>query len=95
MKRKPKRLFRGRQSDRQPEVCRHKSGLIVMCKHLYEGTAWEWCAIVDPEFPDAEPDWICADCGTRYPDKIPLDDLVSVCVDCVRRLRERSSALMN
>jgi hypothetical protein len=71
------------------------SQLVIVCKHLYEGTAYQWRAIIDPENPDAEPDWICPDCGTRYPDSISLDDLVPVCVDCARKLRERLEAMRN
>jgi hypothetical protein len=96
-RKKPKRLFRRRQVDREPRDCQHTCGsqLVIVCKHLCHGTAHEWCAIIDPENPAAEPDWICPDCGTRYPDSISLDDLVFVCADCARKLRERAKAMMN
>ncbi len=96
-KRKPRRLFRQRQVHREPTDYQHDCGsqLVVVCKHLYEGRAYEWCPIIDPECPDAEPDWICPDCGAGYPELIRLDDLMSICADCARRLRERSKAMMN
>ena len=57
----------------------------VVCRHLVEGTATEWRPVL-PEDEGDQTDWICPECGDKFPE-IPLDDLRLLCVFHARELR--------
>ena len=62
----------------------------IVCRHLVEGTATEWRPVLPrpgvPEDEGEQTDWICPECGDKFPD-IPLDDLRLLCVFHARELR--------
>jgi hypothetical protein len=57
----------------------------IVCRHLVEGTATEWRPVL-PEDEGDQTDWICPECGDKFPE-IPLDDLRLICIFHARELR--------
>ena len=62
----------------------------IVCRHLVEGTATEWRPVLPrpgvPEDLGYQTDWICPECGDKFPE-IPPDDLLFLCVFHARELR--------
>jgi hypothetical protein len=69
----------------------------IVCRHLMEGTAKEWRPVLPrpgvPEDEELQTDWICPECGDKFPD-VPTDDLCLACVFCARELRGNDPAPM-
>ena len=80
--RMPRRMLRNR-----PKSSHHRHGeVIVVCKHLAEGTSHEWRPIIDQDNPKAHRDWICPGCGDKFAsNSISMDDLVTLCVECAAK----------
>lgn len=63
---------------------------ILVCRHLLEGTATEWCPVFSED--DENHDWICPDCGKLYPN-IPVEDVRIVCLHCCRGLQKKAKVI--
>ena len=67
---------------------RREVGLV--CRHLLDGSAWQWCRIVDWTEMDVRsaPVWICPGCNSVSCDAF-APDLRLVCVLCIDDFRRR------
>jgi hypothetical protein len=64
----------------------------AICVHLFAKTSREWVPVsqVCPEADGAGADFLCPVCVERFNELAP-EDLVVVCVDCAREMRERAA----
>ena len=55
----------------------------IVCRHISEGTALE--AVKTPALPGEQSDYLCPVCA-EHPWNLGIDDIVAVCIHCVREL---------
>jgi hypothetical protein len=60
--------------------------MIIVCRHLLDGTSKEWVELPDPD--EECSDFLCPECFERGPDRLTTEELAAVCMHCARRMRE-------
>jgi hypothetical protein len=57
----------------------------LVCRHLIDGTATEWIPVPPTDFVDTSNDWLCLACWRKGPDDLRLEDVMSLCIHCIRK----------
>jgi hypothetical protein len=63
---------------------------VIACIHVTDGTATEYVKVPSPEPGSEMDDCLCPYCFEKGPHGLSIDDLVTVCMHC---LREQTSTM--
>jgi hypothetical protein len=61
----------------------------IVCRHLVEGSSHAWVQLPAQNGEEMD-DWLCRECFLKGPSHLSVDDLLYICIHCVRDLRRRS-----
>lgn len=58
-----------------------------VCQHLIDTPVMDWHPVEVDDGREVEYDWVCAECLQKHESGVQLEEVIPVCINCVRRLK--------